>query len=86
MGEAALVKFQLRDVVFFTLDPADDRSEQGRLDQMGMSLGLHGQEFRRFSHSPNTASGPTLGDAPDPLSALDGKSLYFKQARAIWRL
>lgn len=57
--DAVLGKPQPGDVVFFNVDPTDDTPGQGRLDHVGMYLGLDDQKLRRFIHGTKTANGPT---------------------------
>ena len=84
--QAALHRLQAGDLVFFNVDAKDDAPGHGRLDHVGMYLGLDGQGQRRFIHSPKSANGPTMGDGPNPPSVLDGMGLYAEQLRAIRRL
>lgn len=83
---AGLQRLQPGDLLFFNVDPKDDSGGQGTLDHVGLYLGIDRRGQRRFAHSPKTANGPTMGDAPNPPSILDGQGLYAAQLRLVRRL
>lgn len=68
------------DLVFF-----DAIGDDGRMDHVGVYMGLDRQDSHRFISSRRTADGPTLGDEGGR-SVLDGRGLYAEAFRAVRRL
>jgi hypothetical protein len=73
--------FDVGDLVFF--DASDD--DHGRLDHVGMYLGLDTAGARRFISSRKIPNGPTLADKGHR-SILSGTGYYARAFRAVRRI
>ncbi|MFA9446598.1 C40 family peptidase [Egicoccus sp. AB-alg6-2] len=79
-GAVADDALQAGDLVFF--DSPNDRD--GRIDHVGIYVGLDDGGHHRFLHSRRSANGPTLGGDDQGASVLDGDG-YFAQGFTLTR-
>lgn len=70
------------DLVFFDA-PSDD---DGRIDHVGIYLGVDDAGERRFIHSRRSHNGPTMGGDDVGASVLDGEGFFARGFRASRRL
>jgi hypothetical protein len=73
-GEVDPERLQAGDLVFFD-SPGDD---DGRIDHVGVYLGVDDGGHHRFVHSRRSANGPTLGGDEHGPSILDGDGYFAR--------
>jgi cell wall-associated NlpC family hydrolase len=73
-GTIAADRLQAGDLVFFD-SPSDD---DGRIDHVGIYLGVDNGGYHRFVHSRRSANGPTLGGDEHGPSILDGDGYFAR--------
>jgi hypothetical protein len=81
-GDLDADKLQAGDLVFMD-SPSDD---DGRIDHVGIYLGVDDAGDHRFVHSRRSANGPTMGGDSTSPSILNGDGYYARGFEATRRL
>ncbi|GGI06971.1 C40 family peptidase [Egicoccus halophilus] len=81
-GELDAEVLQAGDLVFF--DSPDDAD--GRIDHVGIYVGVDDDGAHRFVHSRRSANGPTLGGDADGASVLEGDGYWSRGFEMTRRL